>query len=305
MKVLIIYSSDAKGRVDALRDGIAEEFGKDTILRLSSATREKSVIPHVWHKDAVKMMKQADIIVYALSELSDANKNVQWEIRKARKLKKYIVCLPLEEGLKPTYEHLFETDAHTKKRECVAKMLHSEEELYDIIRNYENDEYIDLFHENMDPDVLMEQYKIFSKTAENLMDRRQNVNNFYITANTALITIGGTIFAIGSDGDLLSKLFVILALSLPGILLNISWFRMLQSYYINNQGKLKILRMIEKKLAVSLYDGEWRAMKNKYSKLKYVSFTDNEKTLPQVFSLFYGVIDGIVAVMIVYHLLQK
>ena len=131
------------------------------------------------------------------------------------------------------------------------------------------------------------------------MTRRQNVNSFYISANTALITIGGTIFAIGSDGELLSKLAVILALTIPGILLNISWYGMLQSYYINNQGKMKILSMIEERLAVSLYDAEWKAMKNKFSKKKYVSFTDNEKKLPLVFSFFYALIDIICAVAII------
>ena len=68
---------------------------------------------------------------------------------------------------------------------------------------------------------------------------------------------------------------------------------MLESYYINNQGKMKILSMIEKKLAASLYDAEWKAMKNKYSKKKYVSFTDSEKILPSIFLVFFGVIDAI------------
>jgi hypothetical protein len=35
--------------------------------------------------------------------------------------------------------------------------------------------------------------------------------------------------------------------------------------------------MIEKKLSASLYDAEWKAMKNKFNKEQYVSFTDSEK----------------------------
>ena len=148
----------------------------------------------------------------------------------------------------------------------------------------------------MDPDVLIEQYKIFSQTAENLMERRQSVNSFYISANTALITIGGTIFAIG-EGNFIPKILVICALALPGFLLNYSWYKMLQTYYINNQGKIKVLSLIEQKLAVSLYDAEWKVMKNRYSKKKYVSFTDNEKKLPFIFGPFYlaALIAGIVA----------
>jgi len=300
MKVLVIYANDSKQEVSRLREEIAEEYGKGSVLRLHASDRKKSIIKHSWHKDAVRMMKCADIIVYAVSKKSLTNKNVEWELKRALKLNKYIVCLPLipvEEGkLNPC---LYRVDKNTKERICLADMLSAREELFRIIDNFNSNSHIKLFHEDVDPTVLLEQYKIFFETAENLVTRRQNVNSFYISANTALITIGGTIFAIGSDGELLSKLAVILALTIPGILLNISWYGMLQSYYINNQGKMKILSMIEERLAVSLYDAEWKAMKNKFSKKKYVSFTDNEKKLPLVFSFFYALIDIICVVAII------
>lgn len=293
MKVLVIYSSDCKEKVELLRGEIADRFGKASVLRLHSCDRRKSLIPHAWHKDAVRIMKCADIIVYAVSSGSSTNKNVEWELKKALKLRKYIVCLPMEPGVKPENPCLSKTDINTKKMICLADVLKTKDDLFQIIEEYNCDSYLKLFHDDMDPQVLLEQYKIFSETAENLLNRRQNVNSFYISANTALITVGGTIFAIGSAGDMLSKLAVIIALTIPGILLNISWRRMLQSYYINNQGKMKILSLLEQKMAVSLYDAEWKSMKNKYSKKKYISFTDNEKKLPSVFSFFYIVIDVI------------
>lgn len=293
MKVLVIYSSDSKEQVEALRGEIADQFGKDSVLRLHSTERKKSLFRHAWHKDAVQMMKIADIIVYAMSSKSGTNKNVNWELNKALRLEKHIVCLPMEEGIKPENTCLYTTDPNTKERKCRAEVLSSKEKLFEIIREFNSDAYIKLFHEPIAADVLLEQYKAFLETAENLVTRRQSVNSFYISANTALITIGGTIFTIGSEEDMLTKLAVICALSVPGILLNISWYRMLQSYYINNQGKLKILSMIEKKLAASLFDAEWRAMKNKYSKKKYISFTENEKLLPSVFFLFYLLIEAI------------
>ena len=298
MKVLVIYSNDSKQKVDELRNEIAEKFGASTVLRLHSTNRRRGLFRHAWHKDAVKMMKLADIIVYAASGKSSSNTNVNWELKKALKLNKHIAYLPLEPNAEPENPCLFVLDRNTKERICLAKKLRSREHLFEIIEEFNNDAYIDLFHDPIDPVVLLEQYKIFSETAENLITRRQNVNSFYISANTAIITVGGTIFSIGSERELLSKLVVILALSIPGILLNLSWYRMLQSYYINNQGKMKILSMIEKKLVASLYDAEWHAMKNKYSKKKYVSFTDNEKKLPFVFTIFYGIIDVVCLIVI-------
>lgn len=295
MKVLVIYSSDSKEQVEVLRGEIAQRFGKETVLRLHSTERKKSLFRHAWHKDAIRMMKLADIIVYAVSSKSGANKNVNWELEKALRLGKHIVCLPVEPGVEPQNPCLYTIDENTKERVCLAEILPSKEKLFEIIQDFNSDSYIKLFHEPIASDVLLEQYKVFLETAENLVTRRQSVNSFYISANTALITIGGTIFTIGSEVDFLTRLAVICALSVPGILLNISWYRMLQSYYINNQGKLKILSMIEKKLAASLFDAEWRAMKNKYSKKKYVSFTENEKLLPSVFFLFYLLIEVICA----------
>jgi len=291
MKILVLYSNDSRNEVVQLREEIAQKFGSSSVLRLHSADRKKSVFRHSWHKDAIKMMKCADLIVYAISEISHLNKNVQWELKKAIKLNKHIVCLPVKgEREYILNDFLYSVDKNTKEKICLVDMIKSKEELFRIVESFNNDSYINLFHNEMDKDVLLEQYKIFSQTAENLVERRQNVNSFYISANTALITIGGTIFAVGNENEVIPKIIVVCILALPGFLLNFSWYRMLQSYYINNQGKMKIIRMIEEKLAVSLYAAEWKAMKNRYSKKKYVSFTDNEKKLPFVFGFFYTLV---------------
>lgn len=74
MKVLIIYASESKEYVEKLRNKIAEKYGKNSILRMNSRDREnkkrKSIFIHAWHKDACRMMKRADIIVYAVSPKS-------------------------------------------------------------------------------------------------------------------------------------------------------------------------------------------------------------------------------------------
>ena len=291
MKILVIYANDSKPQVDELRRELAEKYGENSVLRLYSTKRKKGLLPHAWHKDAVKMMELADIIVYAVSSKSSTNKNVNWELKKAQKLEKYIVCLPMEPGVKVENPCLMDVDKNTKQEICKADIFETKEKLFAEIDGYIEGAYMKLFTKNADPQILLEQYKMFQETAENLTTRRQNVNSFYISANTALITIGGTIFAIGSEGELWSKLVVLLALSVPGIMLNISWGKMLQSYYLNNLGKMKVLSLMESKLAACLYDAEWKAMKNKFNKKKYVSFTENEKTLPWVFGVFFGFVD--------------
>ena len=298
MKVLVIYSNDSKEVVQNLRSEMAERFGKDTVLRLHSTERKKSLFRHSWHKDAVRMMKIADVIVYIASSQSGTNKNVNWELKKALKLKKHIICFPVEPCFEPENPCLYKENPNTKEKICLAEVIDCKEKLFAEIKGFNEDAYIKLFHDPVDPKVLLEQYKIFLETSENLVNRRQNVNSFYISANTAIITIAATIFAMDAAGELWSKLVVIIALSAPGLLLNFSWRRMLQSYYLNNKSKIKILSMIEKKLAVSLYDGEWKAMKNKFHTKKYVSFTENEKVLPLVFGFFFLLIDALCAIVL-------
>ncbi len=322
MKVLIIYDGNSKEYVEELRERIAEQFGHSTILRMHSRERirdnksknKRKIVKHSWHRDACRMMKQADMIVYIVSPYSVSNKNVDWEISKAMKYKKHIVCLPdtnrdctlIDWNKKGTLNSgLYIYDKLEKEEKCYAELLKNEDDLFEIISNYNSGNFIKLFNKEIDVEAnkesLLEQYKIFSDTAEMLVTRRQNMHSFYITANTALITVGATVFALSDERNLTIKLFILLALSIPGFLLNMSWRQTLKSYFITHRGKMKVLSIIEKRLPVSLYDAEWKAMKNQYSKEKYVSFTDSEKNLPYIFIISYGFLD-IVAIVFLFVL---
>lgn len=191
-------------------------------------------------------------------------------------------------------------DPFTKEDIELADRVFNVQELVDIIMSYENSKYINLINDNTSNDSLFEQYRMFADTSEALVNRRQNVNSFYITANTALITIAATAFSL--NGDLISKLVITIVLTIPGILLNHSWTKILESYGIINSSKMKILGMLEQQLAASLYDAEWQAMSNKYNKKQYISFTDGEKSIPSIFNGVYIVVDLICTAFLLYIL---
>ena len=305
MKVLVIYSSkESRNEVEDLRKEIEEKSSKNTILKIKKNDEDIVVSKHAWHHDAIEMIKLADMIVYVVSENSHSNENVEWEIKQSLAHNKYIVCYRLFKNATINDSLVF-IDPNTKKKDCKATIVDDKNEIFEIIEGFNNNSYIKLFNENYDVNVLLEQYKIFSSSAEALVERRQNMNSFYISANTALITIAATTFALSEGGNIIPKLIIILALSIPGILLNVSWSRIMQSYYLNNRGKMKVLEMIEKHLAASLYDAEWKAMKNKFSKEKYISFTDNEKKLPLVFILCYALADISATIILFANLFLK
>ena len=282
---------------------------------------KKTFPKHAWHKDAKKLIREAEVIVYAYSKNSYKSKNILWELGQILKEEKCLICFPIDsEANLEDNKILFKKDPNTKEKICLADEYRfqpgikgNEDKLYETIMKYKDWPSGSLFNissiaeenieniDDVDINLLFEQYKLFLGTAESLLERRQNVNSFYISANTALITIAATIFALGNQFQLMPKIILIIVLCIPAILLNMSWRSTLISYGINHRGKMKVLQMIEKKLIVSLYYAEWKAMKNKFSKEKYHSFTETEKRLPIIFIIIYSLIilAGFVAIILI------
>ena len=126
---------------------------------------------------------------------------------------------------------------------------------------------------------------MFLQTSEDLVSRRQNVNNFYISINSALMAAFGIILALNIQP--LYKSIAGVLLAAVGIILSISWIKLLASYGDLNSSKMKIISYIERQLPASLYDAEWAALSDKLNKRKYVSFTNSEKRVPILFIVVY------------------
>ena len=286
MNIFIIHSGEDMETICQKKEELCGKCSKARVLLLEYRRL-------MWKREAKQLMRQAQMILYLVGENSWKSANINWELNTAIQYGKSIVCC----RLKPGYEInpiLRSRDPFTQENIGLAQEVSSIDEVADIIMNYEQGEYIHIFNdmadsEEMTREELFEQYKLFTETSEALVNRRQNVNSFYITANTAIITIAATAFSL--SGDLFSKLIITIALSIPGILMNHSWRRILESYGITNSSKMKIISMIEKKLAASLYDAEWNVMSNKYNRQPYVSFTDSEKALPMIFIAVFAAVD--------------
>ena len=288
MNIFIIHSGGDK-------DYVAEK--KEEIVKLCKNKANVLLLKYrlFWKPEVKKLMKSAQIVLYLVGEDGHKSRNIDWEIREAKKQQRAIIFLrrSADNILNKT---LFEKDPFTKELMPIAREIQSIEELAAITDSYENGEYIHLLNKDCDQDNLFEQYKMFSDTSEALVTRRQNVNSFYISANTALITIVATAFSL--NDNLLSQLLITLALSLPGILLNRSWLKILESYALINSSKMKILGMLEKKLSASLFDAEWEVMSNQYNKRRYTSFADGEKHIPKIFNWAFIIVDLVCVIVL-------
>ncbi len=291
MNIFIVHSGADRDYVYEKKEEIKNSCSKANILLLEYRK--------IWRPEVRRLMKSAQMILYIVGKESYKSRNINWELKEAIKLNKSVVYLKIEDTYRLN-KVLQAKDPFTKEDIELADRVFNVQELVDIIMSYENGKYINLINDNISNDSLFEQYRMFSDTSEALVNRRQNVNSFYITANTALITIAATAFSL--NGDLISKLVITIVLTIPGILLNHSWAKILESYGIINSSKMKILGMLERQLAASLYDAEWQAMSNKYNKKQYISFTDGEKSIPSIFNGVYIVVDLICIAFLLYIL---
>jgi hypothetical protein len=297
MNVFIIHSGEDLEEIHQKKKELCDKCPKAKVLLLEYRQM-------FWKREALRLMKSAQMILYIVGEKSYKSRNIDWELKQALRLHKGIVCYKMEPDYKLN-RILLSKDPFSQEQVLLAEIVSSIDDVNQIITNYENNQYINIFNGSQTDDFeetslneLFEQYRMFTETSEALVNRRQNVNSFYITANTALITIAATAFSL--NGDIFSKLIITIVLTIPGILLNLSWRKVLESYGIINSSKLKIIGLIEKRLAVSLYDAEWQAMSNKYNKKQYVSFTDGEKNIPIIFNGVYILVDVICILCVIY-----
>ncbi len=134
---------------------------------------------------------------------------------------------------------------------------------------------------------LFEQYKIYVESAEKISNKRQNANNYFITINTALITLLGLSFQI----DFFGKLFWGRALlAVVGIIICVIFWFLLRSYKQLNSGKFKVIHAIEKELPLALYDYEWEVLGKGENKKLYYPFSHIELLIPWVFGILYFVL---------------
>lgn len=281
-----------------------DDEGPSTVANCSILTLESGEdIP--WKKDALNKIKMshAVIVVIGADAGNDSKKDTMgWEVETAVKYNKLIMLYNPNNYEIPDY--LMITDRFTKQKRLVAPVM-TLEKIKNRIDDYVNgyypifsSAYQELPAENRSQrkGELVDQYKMFQKTSEDLVARRQSVNSFYISVNSALTGLLGVALGVFDDSV---KLIVAAFMCVAGIILDISWINILEAYGTLNAAKMKVIKLLEEQLPVMLYDAEWRIMSDKLNNKKYVSFTDSEKRIPKLFfSLYVIILVGVIIVAI-------
>ena len=131
---------------------------------------------------------------------------------------------------------------------------------------------------------LLQQYKLYVDGIEKISDRRLKTNEFFLTLNSAVITVLGFVAKEPATRPAL------LLTALPGLFVSYFWYRIIKSYRGLNSGKFKVVHAIERRLPVSLYETEWEVLGKGDEKHVYHPFTHIETRIPWVFFSIYAVL---------------
>lgn len=134
-----------------------------------------------------------------------------------------------------------------------------------------------------DKELLLNQWQTCVDMANSVSQRRDNMNNIFITLNLAIMA------AVSITWDIKS-LFILIA----GTTICILWILNIRNYKLLNTAKFNVINSIEEKLPSAPFKDEWQFLKN--SK-KYMDSTTLERILPITFIILY--IAAVIAIIVI------
>ena len=227
---LVNTEGDKKGHTNALLLGTEEYKEKYAIAKNNINNPdnfEVRITGNNWKKEAKSFLKRARaVLVIVGKDTYEKKDSVGFEIKYAHDHGKLILLHKTSPEIKLP-DFLMEKDKFTGKTKGIAREQ-SLEQIRERIDNFDIGFY-NIFSDDkyrnspLDKDQIgrvMEQYKMYQKTSEDLVARRQSVSSFYISVNSALVAAYGMILGLVEYPN---NIFVTLFMTLMGIILDISW----------------------------------------------------------------------------------
>ncbi|MEV7862959.1 hypothetical protein AB0O86_30160 [Streptomyces hirsutus] len=131
---------------------------------------------------------------------------------------------------------------------------------------------------------MLELYKLAVEMADRVSARRGTANAFFLSVQTALVTLVG--FGMPKLSE--SPWWVSLVVALSGVTLSLAWWMQLRSYRDLNSAKFTVINNLEERLPVRIFTDEWEALKRDPvpGRLKrYAELGTSERIVPLVFAL--------------------
>lgn len=130
---------------------------------------------------------------------------------------------------------------------------------------------------------LLEQYKLYVQSAENVSARRVASSRYLLTLNVALVAL------YGFQSSNLSPSWWTVLVPVLGISVSVLWHLIIKSHKDLNAVKFKIIHELEQWLPATIYAYEWRLAEEGRGK-PYRSVTDIERWVPLAFLVLHLVL---------------
>ena len=136
---------------------------------------------------------------------------------------------------------------------------------------------------------LLEQYKLYVQSAENVSARRVQSSRYLLTLNAALIALYG----LQSAG--FSQNYWTLLVPVIGLPVSLLWYWIIKSHADLNKIKFEVIHEFEQHLPAAMYKYEWALAERGRGKA-YRAVTKIERWIPVLFAILH-VILGILVVL--------
>ena len=127
---------------------------------------------------------------------------------------------------------------------------------------------------------LLEQYKLYVQSAENVSARRVASNRYLLTLNAALVALYG----LQSAG--FGQSYWTLLVPIIGIPVSLLWYSIIKSHADLNRVKFGIIHELEQRLPAALYRREWQLADEGRGK-SYRTVTTIERWIPILFAAIH------------------
>ena len=248
MKVFVIHRFEDTRLAKKTLETIARDFS----LEVQPILLDSSGDMH-WRRKAEDAIRQSEVVVIFNSKSCQESSNVEWEIERAKEAGKKII----------------EIDSNCGNTNSISALR----TVYEM-----NDEFENCFSSCSKEDAL-ELYKLMIDSSESLMQRRQRVNVFFITAIAGLFTIAGILENMSENITVLVGVLIIC------LLLCYSWENLIENYGKLNKAKFDVILKLEEAFQAKIFTAEWIALGKGLRHKKYKSFTSTERNVPQYFRI--------------------
>jgi hypothetical protein len=138
---------------------------------------------------------------------------------------------------------------------------------------------------------LLEQYKLYVQSAENVSARRVASSRYLLTLNAALVAFYG----LQPEG--FGQSYWTLPIPIIGILVSLLWYLVIQSHAALNRIKFNVIYDFEQHLPAAMYKYEWHLAEEGRGK-SYRAVTTIERWIPILFAALHVVLGSMILLAI-------